>query len=93
MVEIDIEKVKKLVRDVRPLFVSHEKVDVKEKGTADFVTQIDIMVQETVQTGLKELYPDIQFMGEEKDNCDIDFGKPVWILDPIDGTTNFIHDY
>lgn len=92
-VEIEIEKLKKLIRDVRPLFVSHEKVDVRVKGTADFVTQIDIMVQETVQTGLKELYPDIQFMGEEKDNSDIDFKKPVWILDPIDGTTNFIHDY
>lgn len=93
MAEIEIEKVKKLVRDTRPFFVSHGKIDIKEKGTADFVTQIDIMVQETVQTGLRELYPDIQFMGEEKDNSDIDFKKPVWILDPIDGTTNFIHGY
>lgn len=31
-------------------------------------------------------------MGEEKNNDDIDFTKPVWILDPVDGTSNLIHD-
>ncbi len=90
---VDIEKIKELVRGMRPLFLRHEKGDVKIKGTADFVTQTDFQIQETMEKSLKELYPDIQFMGEEKDNGDIDFQKPVWILDPIDGTTNFIHDY
>lgn len=32
-------------------------------------------------------------MGEEKDNRDIDFSGAVWILDPVDGTTNLIHDF
>lgn len=89
----EIKKIKELVRSIRPFFVSRERIEVREKGTADFVTQMDIRVQETVQEGLKELFPDIQFMGEERDNSDIDFNKPVWILDPIDGTTNFIHGY
>lgn len=60
---------------------------------ADFVTQIDFKVQEQVKTALYELYPEIQFMGEEKDNSDIDFDGDVWILDPVDGTTNLIHDF
>ena len=32
-------------------------------------------------------------MGEEKDNSDIDMSGQVWVLDPVDGTTNLIHDY
>ncbi len=32
-------------------------------------------------------------MGEEKDNSDIDFDGTFWILDPVDGTTNLIHDF
>ena len=39
------------------------------------------------------MYPQVQFMGEEKDNRDIDFSGAVWILDPVDGTTNLIHDF
>lgn len=57
------------------------------------MTQIDFKVQEQVKTALYELYPEIQFMGEEKDNSDIDFDGDVWILDPVDGTTNLIHDF
>lgn len=94
LVEVDIGRIKELVRSVRSFFFSNGKeIDIMVKGTADFVTQVDFQVQEAVQRGLKELYPDIQFMGEEKDNSDIDFNKAVWILDPIDGTTNFIHGY
>ena len=57
------------------------------------MAQIDFKVQEQVKTALYELYPEIQFMGEEKDNSDIDFDGDVWILDPVDGTTNLIHDF
>ena len=42
---------------------------------------------------LSKRWPDVQFMGEEKDNSDIDFNGAVWILDPVDGTTNLIHDF
>lgn len=67
--------------------------DVEVKGLADFVTKVDMSIQEFMRERLGELYPDIQFMSEEKDNADIDFGGRVWVLDPIDGTTNLIHDY
>ena len=42
---------------------------------------------------LSKRWPDVQFMGEEKDNSDIDFNGVSWILDPVDGTTNLIHDF
>ena len=69
-------------------------VAIADVSTGDFyVTEVDTTVQKLLFEKLSALYPDIQFMGEEQDNHDIDFSKPVWILDPVDGTTNLIHRY
>lgn len=90
---IDLDKILDFVRSIKPMFLDHERAaHIQRKGVADFVTQVDLQVQETVQQGLKEMYPQVQFMGEEKSNEEIDFAKPLWILDPVDGTTNLIHD-
>ena len=76
------------------MFLNHTEAEhVTVKGRADFVTQVDIRVQEYMRNELSKRWPDVQFMGEEKDNSDIDFNGAVWILDPVDGTTNLIHDY
>ncbi|MCC8025608.1 MAG: inositol monophosphatase [Clostridium sp.] len=92
--KVNASKIIPLVKTVKPLFLDKKRAaQVKVKGVADFVTQVDFQVQEMMRRGLKELYPRVQFMGEEKDNRDIDFDGPVWILDPVDGTTNLIHDY
>ena len=91
--KVDAAKIMELARTVKPLFLDHEGASrIRVKGVADFVTQVDLQVQEMIQKGLRNLYPDIQFMGEEKDNSEIDFSGAVWILDPVDGTTNLIHD-
>ena len=42
---------------------------------------------------LAALAPDVQFMGEEQDNTGLDWSRPCWILDPVDGTTNLIHSF
>ena len=92
--EIDTQRVIELVKSVRPLFMDHERASrITVKGVADFVTQVDFQVQERMRSGLFDMYPQVQFMGEEKDNRDIDFSGAVWILDPVDGTTNLIHDF
>lgn len=92
--KIQTEKIIEIVTKTKPLFMNREQSSkIREKGLADFVTQVDIQVQEQVQEELSRLYPEIQFMGEEKDNSEIDFTKDVWILDPVDGTTNLIHDF
>lgn len=66
---------------------------VTEKGLADFVTRVDTSVQAYLKGELLKMYPDIQFMGEEGEKEQVDFSGRVWILDPVDGTTNLIHDY
>lgn len=89
-----IEQMIQLVHSVRPLIMdecmSH---DITVKGQADFVTKVDTAVQRFLQKELYKLYPDVQFMGEEDHMQNVDFSKPVWILDPVDGTTNLIYGY
>lgn len=65
---------------------------VHQKGFADYVTEVDLLVQQKIRSRLSELYPSIQFMGEEQDNSQLDFQAPLWILDPVDGTCNLIRN-
>jgi myo-inositol-1(or 4)-monophosphatase len=92
--EIKINELIDLVKSVRPVITDNKlRGEVTEKGRADFVTGADTAVQSRLCAELSKKYPDIQFMGEEGEKSNIDFSGSVWILDPVDGTTNLIHDY
>ncbi|PHR89481.1 MAG: inositol monophosphatase [Blastopirellula sp.] len=69
------------------------RFSVREKGRADLVTEADLAAQQTIQSIIQEKYPDHDFLGEEQDptqqeSSDSDFR---WIVDPLDGTTNYVH--
>ena len=88
------EQVAAAVREAGVLFGDRAlAAQVRKKDRTDFVTSVDLTVQEQLKARLAQLAPDVQFMGEEKDNSDIDFGGRVWILDPVDGTTNLVHNF
>jgi len=61
------------------------------KGDRDFATAVDLEVEATVQAALREVAPDIPFLGEEHPGEEIGAG-PIWVLDPIDGTVNFARE-
>lgn len=89
-----VEQVIQLVKRVRPFFFNQGmSAHIREKGVADFVTEVDMRVQEIIKGELERIAPGVQFMGEEKDNGEIDFSGDFWILDPVDGTTNLIHHF
>ncbi|MFW6202922.1 MAG: inositol monophosphatase family protein, partial [Marinilabilia sp.] len=69
----------------------HEnRPDVETKGRNDFVTEIDKTSEEKLVKALGELVPEAGFIAEE--NTSNKEGNTYnWIIDPIDGTTNFIH--
>ena len=67
-------------------------VDAKS-GRADLVTQYDRQVQERLRKGLLEIMPDAHFVGEEGSTQAFAPTGKFFIVDPIDGTTNFIKDY
>ena len=90
---LDIRQVIDLVRSAKDLIENREMAGhVKEKGRSDYVTQVDVAVQDYLKKELYSLAPDIQFLGEETGLQEIS-GDRCWILDPVDGTTNLIHDY
>jgi len=70
------------------------RIEAREKGPADLVTEADFASQEVVRKIIADVFPDHSLLGEEEDQ-----GAPFseteteyrWILDPLDGTTNFVH--
>lgn len=80
------------VREAGLLFGNRElAAHIKRKQARDFVTEVDTGIQELLRRRLSDILPEAKFMGEEQDNSQLDTSGLVWILDPVDGTTNFIH--
>ncbi len=70
-------------------------LQVEEKGTSDFVTEVDRYVEEFVVSRLEKLTPGVEVVAEET-HCHWGEGSvppTCWILDPLDGTRNFIRGY
>ena len=89
-----IEQAVKAVRKAGALLTDQSAVrNIWAKSETDFVTNVDVTVQETLKAQLASLAPEIQFMGEEQDNSRLDWNRPCWLLDPVDGTTNLIHSF
>ena len=71
-----------------------EKIDVTTKdGTANFVTEHDVRIQNRLIDAIKSIVPDACFIAEEKENDPTLLqARRCFVIDPIDGTTNFIHN-
>ena len=83
-----------IVRQAGKLLTEPDAVQtIIPKSRTDFVTNVDLFVQERIRSRLNRLAPDVQFLGEEGEKAAIDPGRPFWILDPVDGTTNLIHRF
>ena len=92
----ELEAICKLVRSCGAFIkdINRESLSVDAKsGPADLVTQYDRQVQERLRTGLLEIMPDAHFVGEEGSAQPFAQAGKFFIVDPIDGTTNFVKDY
>ena len=77
----------KLRRDFREV----EHLQVSRKGPSDFVSKADQQAERTLWDELRAARPDWGFVLEEAGEIEGDPTKPRWIIDPLDGTTNFLH--
>ena len=68
-----------------------EHLQVSRKGPADFVSKADMRAERTIYDELLHARPDWGFVMEEAGTIEGDPGKPRWIVDPLDGTSNFLH--
>lgn len=65
---------------------------IEEKANpCDLVTKYDRQVEDLVLARLRKAFPDFGVVAEETASAEPLTDKPTWVLDPIDGTTNFIH--
>ncbi len=69
-----------------------DQLTVKNKSFNDFVSEVDLASEEAIIETLKAAYPTHGFLGEESgsSSSSSDF---IWIIDPLDGTTNFLHKF
>ena len=82
------EKVSKiLIRD----FGEIEKLQVSKKGPNDFVTNSDLKAEKIIIEELKKAKPNYSIISEENGIENNKDKKNIWIIDPIDGTVNFLH--
>ena len=68
-----------------------EHLQVSRKGPADFVSKADRIAERTLYDELLAARPDWGFVMEEAGVIESDENKPRWIVDPLDGTSNFLH--
>jgi len=68
-----------------------EQLQVSRKGPADFVSMADKRAEATIVEELRNARPDWGLLLEESGEIAGNPGKPRWIVDPLDGTTNFLH--
>ncbi len=66
--------------------------DVHEKKAYDFVTYVDMESERTIKDHLASKFPDHEFLAEESGGSPIG-DAPTWIIDPLDGTKNYIHSF
>jgi myo-inositol-1(or 4)-monophosphatase len=89
------EKVKELVKSAGSVLkeMYDSTYEIYHKGKIDLVTTADIKSEEVLKKGLKELTPDIPVIGEESFSEKEKFKSSYcWMVDPLDGTTNFAHN-
>jgi myo-inositol-1(or 4)-monophosphatase len=76
-----------LVRD----FGEVEQLQVSRKGPADFVSSADLAAEKTIRAELSKARPDFGWLMEEAGKGGAPNARSRWIVDPLDGTTNFLH--
>jgi myo-inositol-1(or 4)-monophosphatase len=69
-----------------------DRLTVRRKQRADFVSEVDVAAEQAIIRTLREAYPGHSFHAEESGKSATET-EHVWIIDPLDGTTNFLHGF
>ena len=95
-----VDKLSPLILEAGNMMTGVDDVEsgsvIKEKGgdLANLVTEYDVSIQQYLMDEIKRILPTACFIAEEKENDSSTLGEEYcFIIDPIDGTTNFIHGY
>jgi myo-inositol-1(or 4)-monophosphatase len=91
LLNVMVQAANKAGRALKRDFGEIEKLQVSLKGPANFVTAADRRAEETLRQELTKARPGYGFLGEEGGTHEGTDKSHTWIVDPLDGTTNFLH--
>ena len=91
LITVMTRAVRKAAPRLRRDFGEVEQLQVSKKGPADFVSVADKRSEATLIEELKNARPDWAILTEESGEIEGDPLKPRWVIDPLDGTSNFLH--
>ncbi len=91
LLNVMVQAATKAGRSLAKDFGEVENLQVSVKGPADFVSNADKRAEEIVFNELQKARPTYSFLGEEGTEVKGSDGQHRWIVDPLDGTTNFLH--
>lgn len=92
----DITEAMKTVAKEAGVFIRNERVNfnldkVEVKGAHDYVSYVDKEAERLIVERLKEILPEAGFITEEGTVSDAEKKDLIWVVDPLDGTSNFVH--
>lgn len=70
-----------------------DRLSIESKGRNDFVTEVDRQAESEIISAIRRAYPDHSILAEESGLSENESSPYKWIIDPLDGTTNFLHGY
>lgn len=93
-INIDIEKVIEVIKAAGGIINRkfQTKRSIESKGKSNYVTDLDKEIEQYIIEKISQLYPQYPFISEESQH-NLGQVNTYWVLDPIDGTTNLIHNY
>jgi myo-inositol-1(or 4)-monophosphatase len=91
LLNVMVAAARKAARSLKRDFGEVEKLQVSLKGPANFVSSADHRAEETLRAELAKARPGYGFLGEEGGRQEGADKTHCWIVDPLDGTTNFLH--
>ena len=91
VINVMIRTAEKAARGLRRDFGEVEQLQVSKKGPADFVSTADLKADRVIREELSRARPDYGLVTEEHPETAAADGRHRWIVDPLDGTTNFLH--
>lgn len=91
LITVMTRAVRKAAPRLRRDFGEVEQLQVSKKGPADFVSVADKRAEATLIEELRNARPDWAILTEESGELPGDPAKPRWVIDPLDGTSNFLH--
>jgi myo-inositol-1(or 4)-monophosphatase len=91
LITVMTRAVRKAAPRLRRDFGEVEQLQVSKKGPGDFVSMADKRAEQSIVDELRNARPDWGLLLEEGGEIEGDPSKPRWIVDPLDGTTNFLH--